>query len=78
MELKSVNKFELNRMIHARAQEMHLMHSPAGQRAHPQLLQSAQRCFGVKSWSDMSVDQMKKMYDFLEERKRLPLRADLT
>jgi hypothetical protein len=73
-----LTKFEMNRMCHARAQELHLMGSPAGVNGHPQLSQAAQRCFGAKSWSDLNVDQMRQVYEFLDSRKRMPMRGELS
>jgi hypothetical protein len=75
--MKPVDKFELNRMIHARAQELHLPGSPSGQSGHPQLHRTAQSVFGVKSFSDLSIEQMRKLYDHLDSRKRLPAKGEV-
>ena len=75
--LKPIDKFEMNRMAHARAQELHLPGSPPGQNGHKQLSFAARLNFGVKSWSDLDVDQMRKVYDFLDAKKRLPVRGEL-
>lgn len=75
--MKSADKFELNRMIHARAQELHLIGSPAGQSGHPQLSMAARLHFGVGSFSQLTAPQIRKLYDFLDERKRLPLRGEM-
>lgn len=75
--LKPIDKFEMNRMAHARAQEFHLPGSPAGKNGHPQLSQAARSIFGVKSWSDLGVDQMKSVHDFLEKNRRMPVRGEI-
>lgn len=72
------DKFELNRMCHARAQELHLFGSPAGQSGHPQLSLAARMHFGVQSWSDLDVDQMRKIHDFMDTHRRLPAKGELT
>jgi hypothetical protein len=76
-DLKPVTKFELNRMIHARAQELPLPGSPAGKSGHPNLHNAARIHFGVTSLSQLGVPQLRQLYDFLDERKRLPLRGEL-
>ena len=76
--LKPADKFELNRMIHARAQELHLgPNSPAGKSGHHNLSWAARGCFGVSSFSQLNAEQIRKLYDFLDEHKRLPIRAEL-
>jgi hypothetical protein len=70
--LEPIDKFEMNRLIHARAQEFELPGSPAGKNAHAQLSQAAKDAFGVKSFSDLDVKQMRELYDFLEKHNRLP------
>lgn len=76
-KVKPIDKFELNRMIHARAQEFALLGSPAGSNGHPQLSLSARSNFGVGSLSQLTVDQMRKLYDFLDEKKRLPVKGEI-
>lgn len=76
-DLKPIDKFEMNRMCHARAQELHLFGSPAGVNGHPQLSRAAQQNFGVRGWSDLTVDQMRQVYDFLDARKRMPMQGEL-
>lgn len=75
--LPPIDRFEMNRMAHARAQELALPGSPAGTNGHRQLTITAMQNFGVKSWSDLTVEQMRKVYEFLDERKRLPLPGEL-
>ena len=75
--LPPVDKFEMNRMAHARAQELHLPGSPAGQSGHSQLAWSARNNFGVKSWSQLDASQMKAIYDFLDANKRVPIKGEL-
>ena len=70
--LPSINKFEMNRMAHARAQELELPGSPAGKNGHANLSQLAKDVFGKKSWSDLTVEQMRDVYDFMDSQKRLP------
>lgn len=77
LKLKPIDKFELNRMIHARAQELELPGSPAGKNGHPQLSWAARANFGVGSFSHLSVEQMRKLYDFMDDKKRLPVRGEL-
>ncbi len=76
-QLNPVTKFEMNRMAHARAQELHLPGSPAGKSGHDALSFAARHNFGVASWSHLDVDQMQKIYLFLDAHKRLPVRGDL-
>ena len=76
MQLPPVDRFELNRMAHARAQELHLFGSPAGQSGHPQLHDAAMQHFG-KRWSQLDVGEMRKLYDFLDSRGRLPKKGEL-
>lgn len=75
--MKPIDKFEMNRMIHARAQELALPGSPAGSNGHPQLSMAAKAHFGVASLSQLTVDQMRKLYDFLDENKRLPVSGEI-
>lgn len=75
--LPPIDKFEMNRMIHARAQEIDLPGSPAGKNAHPQLSLAAQSNYGAKSFADLTVDQMRKIYDYLSTQKRLPINGEL-
>lgn len=76
--LPPITKFELNRLAHARAQEYILPGSPAGKSGHSQLSQAARDCFN-SSWSELDVDQMRSIYDFMERFRRLPFSsADLT
>ena len=76
-QLPPVSKFELNRMIHARAQELYLLGSPPGHSGHRQLHHAAMVHFGVKSFGDLSVEQMRALYNYLDANKRLPLRGEL-
>lgn len=76
-KLQPIDKFELNRMCHARAQELHLFGSPPGVSGHKNLSFAAKHNYGVSSWSDLSGDQMRKIYDFLDAKKRLPVRGEL-
>ena len=64
--LAPIDKFEMNRMAHARAQELNLPGSPAGKSGHPNLSAMAKKKFGVNSWADLSVDQMRQVYDELK------------
>ena len=75
--LTPINKFEMNRLIHARAQELELADSPAGKNGHTVLSKTAKEVYGVKSFSDLTVEQMKELYDFMEQWKYLPKRAEL-
>jgi hypothetical protein len=75
--LKPADKFELNRMIHARAQELALPGSPAGKSGHSQLSMAAKSVFGVGSFSQLNAGQIKQLYDFLDSRRRLPVRGEL-
>lgn len=75
--LLPLTKFEMNRMAHARAQELWLPGSPAGQNGHPQLTAMAKMHFGKHSWSDLDVDQMRKIYEHLDTNKRLPKKGEL-
>lgn len=77
MNLKPIDKFELNRMAHARAQELRLPGSPPGVNGHPNLSRAAQVNFGVRSWSDLNVDQMRQIYDYLDTHKTLPSKGQL-
>jgi hypothetical protein len=75
--LKPVTKFELNRMLHARAQELNLPGSPAGKSGHPQLHNAARSAFGVNSVADLDVARMQKLYEFLDAKKRMPMRGEV-
>lgn len=75
--LPPIDKFEMNRMAHARAQEMELPGSPSGKSGHAALSQAAKDIYGVKSWSDMNVEQMRAVHDFLEKNKRLPVKGEI-
>ena len=75
--MSPITKFEMNRMVHARAQELHLTGSPAGQSGHPQLSRTATHIYGVSSFSDLNVDQMRAIYEYLDKHRRLPLRGEL-
>ncbi len=75
--LPELTKFEMNRLAHARAQEVHLPHSKPGQSGHSHLSQAALIHYGKKSWSDLSVEEMKKIYEFLDEKRRMPKRGEL-
>ncbi len=74
--LPPIGRFELNRMAHARAQELELPGSPAGQNGHKQLSFVAKINYGVR-WSDLNVDQMKAIYDHLDSRRTMPVPGDL-
>lgn len=76
--LKPADKFELNRMIHARAQELELPGSPAGKNGHPALSSAAKIHFGVGSFSHLNATQIRKLYDFLDTNRRLPIRGEIT
>lgn len=56
---------EMNRMVHARAHEMELPGSPAGTNGHPNLSEIAKKVYGVKSWGNLSVDQMNEVLNSL-------------
>lgn len=75
--LRPIEQFEMNRMMHARAQEMNLPGSPAGKSAHPQLRKVAREVFGESSWSKLDAKQIRKVYDFLEAKKRLPIAGEI-
>lgn len=75
--MKPIDKFELNRMVHARAQEIHLPGSPPGVNGHPHLTNIAKEHFGARSWSDLNLEQMRKVYDFLDGHRRLPKRGEI-
>lgn len=75
--LAPIDKFEMNRLAHARAQEVELPGSPAGKSGHAQLSKAALDNFGVKSWSDLSVGQMRQIHDFIDKFKRAPAKGDL-
>ncbi len=71
------DKFEMNRMLHARAQELALPGSPSGKNGHPQLSTTARMHFGVGSFSQLTAPQMKSLYDFLDKHRRLPAKGEL-
>ncbi len=71
------DKFELNRMLHARAQELNLPGSPAGKNGHQMLSLAARSHWGVKSFSELNADQMRTLYDFLDTKRRLPGKGEL-
>ena len=75
--MKPLDKFEMNRMAHARAQELDLPGSPAGRNAHHLLSNAARILYGVNSWSLLDVDQMKQVHDFMDRFRRLPVRGEL-
>lgn len=75
--LPPVDKFELNRMLHARGQELWLPGSLPGENGHQALSRCARELFGVKSLSELDVDRMKALYLFLDEHRRLPKRGEL-
>ncbi len=75
--LKPADKFELNRMIHARAQELELPGSPAGKNGHPLLSNAAKVHYGVSSFSSLTGPQIKQLYDFLDTKRRLPVKGEL-
>lgn len=70
--LPPVDKFEMNRMAHARAQELELPGSPAGKSGHAQLSQAAKDVYGVKSWGDLDAGQMKAIHQFVDKYHRMP------
>lgn len=65
-------------MLHARAQELNLPGSPAGKNGHQMLSLAARSHYGVKSFSELNETQMKAMYDFLDSKRRLPVKGELT
>ena len=75
--MEELTKFEMNRMAHARAQETHLFGSPPGKSGHKNLSYAAMQNYGVKSWSDLTVHQMKSIYEYLDRHKRLPAKGEL-
>lgn len=75
--LKPAEKFELNRMIHARAQELELPGSPAGKNGHSQLSLAAKLHFGVGSFSHLTAPQMRKLYDFMDAKRRMPIKGEI-
>lgn len=75
--LEPPTRFELNRMAHAMAQETRLPGSPAGKSGHKQLSITAKSVFGVKSWGDLSAEQMESVCRFLDEHKRLPIKGEV-
>lgn len=75
--LEPIDKFEMNRLAHARAQEMELPGSPAGKNGHPQLSGVAKDVFGADSWSKLSVKQMRAVYDYMEQHGKLPTKGQI-
>lgn len=71
-KLPPLEKFEMNRMAHARAQELHLPGSPKGKSGHDQLSWAARANFQVDSWSKLEPEQMKQVYEFMENHGRMP------
>jgi hypothetical protein len=76
-DLAPIDKFEMNRMLHARAQESSLPGSPAGFNGHPNISAAAKENFGVDSASKMNVQQMRMLYDYLEKNGRFPVKGEL-
>ena len=72
-----IDRFEMNRMLHARAQETSLPGSPAGSNGHPNISAAAKENFGLDSASKMNVQQMRQLYDFLEQKGRFPIKGEL-
>jgi hypothetical protein len=78
VELKPPDKFELNRMAHARAQELNLPawgateYSPSGKSGHGHLSLTAKMVFGQPSWSLLNPNQMESVVRFMDEKRRLP------
>jgi len=64
-------------MLHARAQELNLPGSPAGKNGHQMLSLAARSHYGVKSLSELNEAQMRAMYDFLDSKRRLPVKGEL-
>ena len=75
--LPPIDKFELNRMVHARAQELWLPGSRPGTSGHKHLSMAAKIHFGKTSWADLNVDEMRKVYEFLDSQKRLPKKGEI-
>lgn len=65
--LPPIDKFEMNRMAHARAQELDLPGSPSGKSGHSHLSAIAKKKFGVDSWSKLSTEQMRQIHDELDK-----------
>lgn len=76
-QLKPLDKFEMNRMAHARAQELDLPGSPAGRNGHQLLSNAARSVYGVNSWSALDVGRMKAIHDFMDRHQRLPVRGEI-
>ncbi len=74
--LPEIDKFEMNRLAHARAQELDLPGSPAGKQGHPNLSQAAKAIYGVKSWSELDVPQMRAIYEFMDTNGDVPHSLD--
>jgi hypothetical protein len=75
--MKPVDKFEMNRMAHARAQELNLPGSPAGRNGHRLLSHAALAHFGRPSWSHLTVNEMRAIYEFMDTHHRMPARGEL-
>ena len=65
--LPPIDKFEGNRLLHARAKELELPGSPAGSNkgAHDYLHNLAVKRFGVSSVMDLTPEQMKELHGLL-------------
>lgn len=75
--LPPLDKLEMTRMLHAQAQDMELPGSPSGKNGHPQLSQAAREVFGVNSIRELSVDQMRAMWNHMDKTGRLPTKSYL-
>lgn len=75
--MSPIDKFELNRLIHARAQELALPGSPAGKNGHQPLSLAARSHWGVKSFSELDVEKMRRLYDFMDSKRRLPVKGEI-
>lgn len=75
--LPPIDKFELSRMSHARAQELNLPGSPPGKSGHKLLHYAAMSHFKKTHWSDLTVGEMRKVYDFLDVNKRMPIKGEV-
>jgi hypothetical protein len=76
-ELPPPTKLELTRMAHARAQELHLPGSPAGVNGHSNLTRAARSNFKVTHWSELKLEDMKRIIEYMDERRRLPEGGEL-
>lgn len=76
-QLPPIEKFEMNRLAHARAQEVHLPGSLPGTSGHKHLSQAAMIHYGKRSWSDLNVDQMKAVYEFLDQHRKMPKKGEI-